>query len=62
MESFNSVDHTVLPLSESVNYLCMPISGLRDAAANTPSLANIIDTNVQVWSASTGLGAVLLCG
>lgn len=32
----------------------------RSTASNIPSLANIIDTNVQVWSTSTGLGAELL--
>jgi len=32
----------------------------RSMASNIPSLANIIDTNVQVWSTSTGLGAELL--
>lgn len=32
----------------------------RSMASNIPSQVNIIDTNVQVWSASTGLGAELL--
>ncbi len=32
----------------------------RSIASNIPSQVNIIDTNVQVWSTSTGLGAELL--